>query len=1037
MSENMVCLHIQLMGSAAISGGEIPLVLNQLKSRGLLYYLAATGESHSRDHLATLLWGDSSQSEAYHSLRSSLYHLRKSLRSVNAEEALISDGGSIGLSLAWYECDATEFDRLLKQGSEASLSQAVALYKGPFLQGFSLSDAHMFEDWVQMENTRLTHACSEALSRLTTFAEEREAWEIAIGYVNRMIRIDPLSEAAQQRLMRLYLGQGEVGLALRQYRQFENRLKQELGIAPNFETRVLYEDALRQQGGITIIPASHHTSKLTPNVLPFVGRDDLIHELSSISADIEAGRGATVLIQGEGGIGKSRLIHEFASRLITKSQPWMILQGSCSPFDDLLSHGPFIEALQNGSLDDLNDLLAESNASVPDARGRFFWRVLQTIRSMSNNSPLLLFIDDLQWANSSTLNLFGFLSMRLHHLPVMLVGTVQHAEAIPALQRLITLGRRRHELRLLSLTPLTQVAIADLLRASNVNPGSIETLAEWLNAKSAGNPFLLSEILAQLRTEIILKATSDGWQLDTTQWLRWRTTFSLPETAHDLVGWRLANISQEARSLLDVLAVASQPMPESVLRNIPGVWSNLFPALVDDLSARGLIMELTGNSFLMLPHHLLRETLLHRLSNLRRRTLHRQLAEAMEAKAYSDPNVWLRQIAMHAVAGEDVNRAHHYGMLLLPDLPYEYTGAETIDFVQHLHDLLAPTASPNEMILITRALGLLHQSLGHLETAGQWHRQTLEWAQKTNDYAAQAEAYFEMSELALMSIDYRTARQTAEKGLEVIRATRGAVLLVPNGKGHRLLGASLAMEGRDLAGAEEHLQKAVEIHRQIENQGDLCAVLFELGNVAAQRGELQRALDFYSESAHVAEAGRIHYYLALARNNFAYHSLLLGRVDEAEQSVSQGIKMAEAYDLLAALLHLYSTKGEIQLHLNKWNEAEVSFHSGLALAEELGSLERQAGYRGGLALAARGKKDFDMAQHLLEEALALIAEQGYWHLRTRLQLWLAETLFEQADYDEATKLLDEAMQIARSQRRSLLVEQGEQLHARLLAIREK
>jgi predicted ATPase len=123
---------------------------------------------------------------------------------------------------------------------------------------------------------------------------------------------------------------------------------------------------------------------------------------------------------------------------------------------------------------------------------------------MAQSAALVLCIDDLQWANSSTLNLFGFLSMRLHHLPVMLVGTVQHAEAIPALQRLITLGRRRRELRLLSLTPLTLIAISDLLRASQVNPNSVETLAEWLYAKSAGNPFLLSEILAQLRAEEIL-----------------------------------------------------------------------------------------------------------------------------------------------------------------------------------------------------------------------------------------------------------------------------------------------------------------------------------------------------------------------------------------------------------------------------------------------------------------------------------------------------------------------------------------------------
>ncbi len=251
-----------------------------------------------------------------------------------------------------------------------------------------------------------------------------------------------------------------------------------------------------------------------------------------------------------------------------------------------------------------------------------------------------------------------------------------------------------------------------------------------------------------------------------------------------------------------------------------------------------------------------------------------------------------------------------------------------------------------------------------------------------------------------------------------------------------MLGAALAMEGRDLASAEKHLQKAVAVHRQFENHGDLCATLFELGNVAAQRGELQRALDFYDESARVAEAGHIHYYLALAHNNFAYHSLLLGQVEAAQHAVAQGIKTAETYDLLAALLHLYSTQGEIHLHLKEWQSADEAFHRGLALAEELGSLERQAGYRGGLALAARGRKDFDAARHLLEEALGLIAEQGYWHLRTRLQLWLAETLFEQAHYDEAGNLLDEALEIARTQQRTLLVEQGERLHARLLSINE-
>jgi tetratricopeptide (TPR) repeat protein len=149
--------------------------------------------------------------------------------------------------------------------------------------------------------------------------------------------------------------------------------------------------------------------------------------------------------------------------------------------------------------------------------------------------------------------------------------------------------------------------------------------------------------------------------------------------------------------------------------------------------------------------------------------------------------------------------------------------------------------------------------------------------------------------------------------------------------------------------------------------------------------------------------------------------------------VAQGVKVAEAYDLLAALLHLYSTKGEIFLYLGEWKEAEESFKQGLALADDLGNLERQAGYRLGLALAARGRKDLESAVRLLVEALALIGERGYWHLHTRLQIWLAEALFEQSNFVQAAQMLDPAVALAHAHQRSLLLAQGECLHAQLLA----
>jgi DNA-binding SARP family transcriptional activator len=1042
MNDSPARLIIRLLGAPQVQVAGKPLALNHLKAQALLFYLAVSGQPHTRDHLATLLWSESPTSDARHSLRSSLYRLRLALRYSGAVSIVTIAGDQVQLRLDEDECDVTHFRRLLSTGGESALAQAVALYRGPLLQGFTVADAPLFEEWMQFEETRLSEAYLDALDRLATWAEARQEWATAIDYVQRIVQFDPLAETAQRRLMRLYLHEDAIGLALRQYQQLKALLRQELGLTPSPETRALFQQVLEQHAS-----ATHEVASPTrqfarrPQLLPFVGRNNELTRLLAISQDIITGRGVTVLLQGEAGIGKSRLLDELADNLSVASPTWLVLRGNCSPFDDLLSYGPFLEALQSVAADDLADLLAESSQSAPDARGRFFWQVLQTLRALATGAPLLLAIDDLHWANSSTLNLFSFLATRLHDVPVMLVGTVEPAAAIPSLQRLLALGRRRGELHLLSLAPLSLETVNALLKASSIGPGAATMLAEWLHERSGGSPFILAEILAHLRTEAILTPAEDGWQLDLTRWLRWRATFTLPETTYDLVDWRLANLPPTARHLLDVLAVSGQLLPFALLRQFPDIEADQLLSTVDDLVARGFIIE-SSDEMIALPHHLMREALLHRLSNLRRRTIHRQLAEALEACPALQTD--LRQIALHAVAGEDIPRARRYGLQVLADLSQDYVGIETVDFIHHLHDLLAPTASPDEMLHLTRVLGRLHQSLGQLETAAHWQRRNLDIAQEMGDPSARAAAYFEIGELALVTNDYAAAMTAAQAGLSRIESegnTTQDKALAPDpqtlalmGRGHRLMGAALAMQGSDLATADRHLQQAVTTQRIIGNLSDLCATLFELGNVTAQRGELERAIEFYEEAGRAAKSGHVHYFLALAHNNLAYHDLLLGRPEAAQQAVEQGLKLAEIYGMLGALQYLYSTQGEINMYLGEWAAAADSFQRGLALAEELGHLERQAGYRAGLALVARDHQgDLERAVTLLKEALALINGQGYEHLRTEIRLWLAETLLRLDHAAEARLHLESALVTARTHGRTLLTIQGERLRAQLLA----
>src|SRR6266567_1461610 len=677
MADVAVQLRIRLLGVPEVRIAGVPLILHHLKARALLYYLAATGSLHTRDHLATLLWSESPESNARHSLRSSLYHIRQALHAKGANETLVGDGDLVNLRLEHDACDIALFRRLLAESSEKAMAEAASLYRGPLLQDFTLTDAPLFEEWARFEASALRQAYLGALQRLATWAEQLQAYSEAITYVQRMVQLDSLAEDSQQRLIRLYMYTGAVGQALRQYQQFETELRQELGLIPSSETQAL------------------------------------------VSTALESRRNA-----------------------------------------------------------------------APQSRGQV-------------------------------------------QMPI---------------------------------------------------------------STSQARPFVRRDDLLQ----------------------------------------RLSNLSSHAHYLLDVMAVANQPLPFALLREFPGVQGDQLSATIEDLVARGLLRETTRDTFALV-HHLLREALLHHLSHLRRQTIHRQLAITLESCPALQQYFPLRQI--------------------------------------------------------------------------------------------------ELGELALVANDYQAAASAARAGLAIDIPAEDSQRMALVARGHRLLGAALAMEGDDLAAAQSHLQQAVAAHRLTDNMSDLCATLFELGNVAAQRGELKRALEFYAEAARTAKAAHVHYFLALAYNNFAYHSLLLGQLEAAQRALTKGKQLAETYEMSGALLHLYSTQGEIHLYLGEWAAASEAFQHGLTLAEELGNLERQAGYRAGLALAARGQNNLDAATTLLEEALTLITERGYRHLWTRLQLWLAETLLLCGHDNKAEFHLNAALEMAQAPGRILLLLQGERLHARILATR--
>lgn len=247
---------------------------------------------------------------------------------------------------------------------------------------------------------------------------------------------------------------------------------------------------------------------------------------------------------------------------------------------------------------------------------------------------------------------------------------------------------------------------------------------------------------------------------------------------------------------------------------------------------------------------------------------------------------------------------------------------------------------------------------------------------------------------------------------EVVRwAERGLTYLDPEADpetralAHHIVGAALLHAKRPLAEAERHIAEAARLAAEHNLPEVAARIRFGLGNLLAQRGDLAGALRAFQVAIPLAQAAGDPFHQGLGYNNAAYHALLLGDLAAARQDVETGLGLAEAQALPVLYQWLFSTRGEIALAEEKWDEAEDWFKRGLAEAEKHDNPEMSAGYRANLGLAARGRGDLDSALTLLEAARQ-VAPASY--LQTQIDLWLAELFFERGERAAAADALARA-----------------------------
>lgn len=327
----MASLNLLLLGTPAIERDGATVALTRAKATALLAYLAATGERHDRDTLAAMLWPDFDTERAHGALRNTLWRLNQAL----GPGWLAADRTGVRLAEGGVSVDSARFLRLTRPASQGGaaplppellgeLAEAVALYRGDFLQGLALCECSEFEEWQTLQRELLRRRFREACEALLSGHIAQGAFTQALSLAQHVALLDSLNEQACQRLMLLCAWTRQRAEALRHYERCAAALMRELGVPPSPETTRLLESI--KQGREpppptpTAPPAAPLAAPLEESApspplglpappTPFIGR---ARELARLAQHLAQPACRLLTVLGTGGMGKTRLALEYA-----------------------------------------------------------------------------------------------------------------------------------------------------------------------------------------------------------------------------------------------------------------------------------------------------------------------------------------------------------------------------------------------------------------------------------------------------------------------------------------------------------------------------------------------------------------------------------------------------------------------------------------------------------------------------------------------------------------------------------------------------
>ncbi len=722
-----------------------------------------------------------------------------------------------------------------------------------------------------------------------------------------------------------------------------------------FPTASAVLDSLRRDAGYALTGDQERATGILPPS-QFVGRESQIARLRRWHQEVMAGEARLVFIEGEFGIGKSRLLKEFAI--------------SCQ----LQGTAVFGHNWGCGGIPQLSSLAIEMPVfhvpgEVP-GEGYRAWELICRQISQFSRAPLLL-IEDLESSDLALLPFLDYLLDRLSGHPIMICASYQ-ASRLDEERRSSLLSFQKRgagsPVRTLKLRPLTKPAVAQLIRSRFKLLDGEEKLKDYLYQQSRGNPLYVEEFIAAIRAHKILVPCAGDWSLDRDRLLQLR----FPRTLDDINQVAIAGMSQGVRELLSATAVIGDGFRLEDLRQVlvlPG--SNFYAYLRDALMDGFLTREPAAGGRENLYYFAktgLRESLYESIAPDVRKKLHRNIALRLERRSsgnrdlvamadhfhrageYAKSSVYSPKAAERARAVSNPEEVYRLFMQALKakEIVGDKSQLSSIlealgdscslsgryaEGLQHYNRVLSQLVEPGSVAVmeLQRKRAVLFRKQSQFEKALTILDEALAQAHGPGLNLSRARILAEIGWINRMKSDYEGALTALMKSLKLLRwgQDRADTAQVLN-----RLGVVSWTLGR-YQEAQCYYERALKIYQELGDQERIAVLLDNLGLVYLNQGQGERAIEKFQECHHLRRTTADVFGEAKVCHNLAWAYAESGEWDQATTFYLQSQRIKMRLGDLEGLALTLNNLGILHMHRGMWSEAERCQEEALRIRKQL------------------------------------------------------------------------------------------------------